>query len=80
MVLSVARAGTLLATVVRMTNILYNMVPPLGGSGDPYQWKVRDAHAGVMPQPLLPQSQRAADGESDPALGACRSFCCEALA
>ena len=60
MVLSVARAGTLLATLVCMTNILYNMVQPLGDSGDPYQWKVRDAHAGVMPQPLLPQSQRAA--------------------
>ena len=60
MVLSVARAGTLLTSLVCMTILLYNMVPPLGVSGDPYHWKVRDAHAGVMPQPLLPQTQRAA--------------------
>ena len=49
MVLSVARAGTLLATVVCMTNILYNMVPPLGVSGDPYLEMVRDACPGMMP-------------------------------
>ena len=60
MVLSVARAGTLLTSVVCMTIFVYNMVQPLGDSGDPYHWKVRDAHAGVMPQPLLPQTQRAA--------------------
>ena len=37
-------AGLLLATIS-----IYNMVQPLGDSGDPYKWKVRDAHAGVMP-------------------------------
>ena len=48
MVLIVARAGTLLTSVVCMTIFVYNMVQPLGDSGDPYHWKVRDAHAGTL--------------------------------
>ena len=43
MVLGVAVAGTPLTTSVCMTIILYNMEQPLVSSGDPYNWKVRDA-------------------------------------
>ena len=49
MVLSVARAGTLLTSVVCMTIFVYNMVQPLGVSGDPYLEMVRDARPGTMP-------------------------------
>ena len=49
MVLSVARAGTLLTSLVCMTIFVYNMVQPLGVSGDLYLKMVRDARPGMMP-------------------------------
>ena len=60
MVLGMAVARTPMAVLICST-IFYNiMVPPLGGGEDLDPWKVRDARDGVMPQPLLTQTQKAA--------------------
>ena len=48
MVLGMAMAVTPLTQVVCSTIFYNNMVQPLVSSGDPYNWKVRDAHAGVI--------------------------------
>ena len=60
MVLGVAVAWTPLAVLVSSTIFINIMVPPLVSGDDLDPWKVRDARDGVMPQPLLTQTQMAA--------------------
>ena len=59
MVLGVAVAWTPLAVLVSSTIFINIMVPPLVSGDDLDPWKVRDAREGVMPQPLLTQTQKA---------------------
>ena len=70
MVLGVAVAWTPLAVLVSSTIFINIMVPPLVSGDDLDPWKVRDARDGVMPQPLLTQTQMAATETWHPAVQA----------